>query len=428
MNQGAGSERVFSPPQGGSGRGQVMEHQRRSSGGSGSHTPTEQHSSPHQSPHQMLPADYYHKEWGAGIPTHYPGMPGGYPGMYNPPMPGLPYPGPPGQPIPGANYPYAMPYPWGHHPAQLGPHGEHMIQQQMQQAGAQRSSEGIQAVRHEGQGYPHGRPQHVQPGTAAMFKDQAAAAAAFVSVPVSSPPGGVASRQPTMEKVPPPPHSSSSHIPTPATLHQLGTSPHSIPHQLTHALSRPTAHSIAPDHLPHPSFPYSFDAGSHPSLHMWQQQAQPMRPIPGMHPAHLTPSMAPHGLWYSSTGHHVPAHLMQGQELLVKKPGGKLKANRGESHAKITANRNSNNSNKNDVTSLEEGRFPSSSQPTADVAYSAHHLAATRKLLGTWGGGGPTRLPADCTHGSYVPLVTSLPPPPSSTSEHASEQPTPYDW
>lgn len=430
-----GSERVFSPPQGGGiganrSGSQAMEHQRRSStghmqhdsGGSGGHTPTEPHPSPrpspHQSPHPMPATDYYH---GAGIPAHYHGMPGGYPGMYNPAIPGLPYPAPPGQPIPGANYPYAMPYAWGHHAAQLGAHGDHM------QSDSQRSGETIQRQGRsgagEGQGFAHGRPQLMQPGTA-MFKNQAGG---FTSVPVSSPPGGMATHQ---EKLPPQSSSSQQHQhhpPPTAAGHQLGNAAHSIPHQLSHAMSRPTAHSVGPEQLPHPSFPYSFDAGSHPSLHMWQQsqmQAQQMRPIPGMHPAHLAPSMTPHGLWYSSTGH---PHLVPGQELLVKKAGGKAKGGKSAG----AASRNSNNSN-NKVTSAGD---TGSARQAADLAYS--RLAANqlpRNFLGAWGGGGGghahSKPPENRAPRSYVPLVPSVTPvPPSaSTSEHASNQPTPYDW
>ena len=443
---GSGSERVFSPPQGGgsvvggvggSRGGQVLEqHQRRGStghvhdsGGSGGHTPTEARPSPHPSPHQMPAHEYYHKEgWGAGLPAHYPGVHGGYPGMYNHAIPGLPYPGPPGQPIPGANYPYAVPYPWSH---QLGSHGDHMFQQQMQ-SGAQRGGEGVQAVRQvisgaDGQAFQgHPRPPpHMQPGASAMFKDQAAPFAA--SVPVSSPPGSssVASRQPALEKVPPPPHSTSAA--SQPSLHQLVSSPHSIPHQLTHTLSRQAPH----EHLPHPSFPYSFDAGSHPSaaLHMWQQsqmQAQPIRPIPGMHPAHLAPSMAPHGIWYSSPHH--PGHLIPGQELLMKKPGGaKLKGARpggGEAHAKIASNRNSNNGNIgiNQVTSLEGGSRSTALDVSA--ARSQQNLVG----LSAWGAGGgrpSLRPPAGTLGASFVSLPTSA----SLSLDHSSNQPTPpYDW
>lgn len=41
-------------------------------------------------------------------------------------VPRLPYHAPPGQSIPGA---YAVPYTWGHHPAQVGSHGEQMQMQ-----------------------------------------------------------------------------------------------------------------------------------------------------------------------------------------------------------------------------------------------------------------------------------------------------------
>jgi hypothetical protein len=438
LSQGTGSDRgVFSPPQGQSGSvgagHSVEQNQRRSStghvhdsGGSGSHTPTEPRPSPHHSPHQMPTAEYYHhhKEgWGAGLPAHYPGVHGGYPAMYNSPIPGLPYPGPPGQPIPGANYPYAMPYPWGH---QLGPHGDHMIQQQMQ-SGAQRSAgDSVQATRQvvgaDGQAYSHSHPraQHLAPaGT--MFKDQAAPFAA--NAPVSSPPGGVASH--TLEKVAP--HSSSSPH-QPSSLNPLGSSSHSIPHQLTHTLSR-QAHSVSHEHLPHPSFPYSFEAGAHPSaLHMWQQSqmpAQQIRPIPGMHPAHLTPSMAPHGLWYSSPH----PHLVPGQELLVKKQGGKLKAGR-PSGDKVAANRNSNNSNTgiNQVASRE-----SSGSSSVFSAVGGGPSQPSVGGLGDWGAGGggsgpPQRPRPDgntplVLSGSFVPLPTAVPP------SSASNQPTPpYDW
>ena len=428
---GGGEGGVFSPPQGSGasmgmrgspldpsshrppGHQQQQQQQQQEAGNmSAGHTPTE--------PHPHMPAEYYHKDWSAAATglsaAPYPGMPGGYPGMYNHPIPGLPSAyaaaAHSGQPLPASTYPYPMPYPWSHHPHQLAgpPHGDHMIQQQRQMPS--RSGEALQQqvrpgglATAEGQGYPHGAGQlrpSMQPTVAGAG---GAAQGGFASTPVSSPQGGGATtggggggvggaqgRPPALEKLAP---SSTGHLSTPPSLHQLQgspspvTSPHGIPHQLTHTLSRvpghhdphhppppshpPSQHHPHPSHhphphhphhaLPHPTFPYPFEAGSHPGLHVWpqsQMHAQPMRHAlpPGMHP-HLAPSMAPHGLWYNT---HMPPHLLPGQQELLaagKKPakgkagGGSAAARAGEAHKLAAANRNANNNN----GMLEEGRY-----------------------------------------------------------------------
>ena len=100
--------------------------------------------------HQLMSATEHahlresNSSWAAAAadfhPHQFPSVPGAYPGayppMYNPAgIPGMHY---SGHPMAGANYPYPMPYHWGHHhpsvagavAASVPQFGEHMLQQQ----------------------------------------------------------------------------------------------------------------------------------------------------------------------------------------------------------------------------------------------------------------------------------------------------------
>ena len=454
-----GSGGVLSPPQGNSpsvggirvsldhqpGGGHVQE------GGNVSHALTEPHLPPS---HHHIPADYYHhKDWSGLAASPYAGMHGGYPGMYNHPIHGLPYAPHSGQPIPGSNYPYAMPYPWSHHHASLGSHREHMIQQQRQAATQGRSGEAIQQMRQgitaESQNYQHGHLRQQMPASASRFKEGYSDAAQ-----PSTSPQGVA-HTPAMDKLPV--TSAPGHAPPPS-LHQLGSpvsSPHGLPHhQLTHTLSRPTSHPITHEHLPHHPFPYAFETSSHHPLHMWQQtqmQAQQIRPIPGMHHAHLAPSMAPHGLWYSPAAPPLPPHLVpgQGQELLGKKSGNKMKTSDGDTHhTKITANRNTNNNNDNSLSVREKQciskykakAFPNSrEQQSANLSFPVCKQVGQTGFVsgGSWGCLDDGRQlqdsvrslnqPSHTLNTLSLPVVTSLCEP--LTSEHDNHQSAAsYNW
>ncbi len=435
VNPSPPAEAVFSPPPQGNSPGVVMRgspldhprpgsggHMQQESGGSGGHTPTNVHPGSHH-----FPADYYHKDWSATGLAQYAGMTGGYPGMYNHAIPGLPYGSHAVQQIPGSNYAYPMPYSWTHHPSQLGSHGDHMIQQQRQSAGQQaragevahhQSRQGIPGGGAESPGYPPAQlRQQMQSST--WFKEQGYPD----SSPVTSPPPPA-----TMEKLP---HTSNSsgQIPAPI-LHQLGTSvssqhgltPH---HQLTHPFSRSSSHSIAHEHMPHPHFPYSFDASSPASLHMWQQSQMQSQQIRQMHhhPPHLAP---PPGLWYAPTAPHLPSHLIpQGGK---KSSGGKMKTNGGEPpHAKISANRNTNNNNCSLVEDKlyvakyksrafrdqHEGSAAESGLLVSNLATSQHKQAPPSGLWGEGGRGGGGGA-GDTT--GYLHGIANFPPPQDNVS------------
>ena len=330
--------------------------------------------------------------WGAmNLASQFPGVPAGYPPVYNPGLhAAMSYPTHAGQAVHGANYPYPMPYPWGHHhTSQLASHGEHMIQHQQRQLKAQELSAHQSA--HTQDVYQHARSAESLGQLAHGAHDSPSNLVLRQAAPTSQPSGSSSSAQkpPGMEKLSP-----QGHVPPPPTLHQFsspGNASHSLSHHIPHGFSRPP-HALTPEHLPpgghaHPAFHYGFDAGAHSlsQMQMWQQsqmQAPPIRPIAGMHPSHLSSHMAHHGLWYPPSP---MSQIMRGGEVpgITKKTTKGSKTSTGD---KLSANQNSSNNNNQPVhpsqsvypsTNYRE-HFPNSSgkntmSPT-NAAFSIEHL------------------------------------------------------
>ena len=345
----------------------------------------------------------------AGLHPQFASVPGGYPPMYGPAaIPGMHY---SGQPVPSANYPYPMPYHWGHHPsaaaaAQFGAHGEHMIQQQQQQQQQQQHHQQqhrqaatsskdmpthhdvlqhprVESMAHVGSHTPAESPQ----ATSLHLRGHATASPSTQSINVTSSSAGIGKP------------SSRGHYPSPpAPLHQLtspGGAPHTLSHQLPHGTEHlpPGAHQAATA-----AFPYGFDSGAHSlsQMHMWQQsqmQSPQIRPLPGVPPHHLPPHMAPRGLWYPPQ--HMAAHqMLPSVGEITGHPAQSKKAGKGGSKSVASVdgdkNRNTNNNNAQPLNMngnhqrlgptqefINAATYKSSvSYPSSGVAFSIENLAA----------------------------------------------------
>lgn len=360
-------------------------------------------------PHNMQLVDQQlHKEtnnWNAASLT--PQFPGYVPSMYNPGLAQMYPPHAAAQQMATPNYPYPLPYPWGHHAHHLGSHGDHMMQQHHhrsaksmhEQPGA--STQGVDLLhQQDSRSMDMVQQQNLSqlshtPQASMMQQGLPSSAASRLSdinkEPSSFSPDSVASssslpKLPAMEKIPI--TATSASLPPPPTLHQFPTPGSSHHHQVTHAFSRPP-HTLTPEHIPHgapthphaAAFPYGFEPSSLSTMHMWQQtQMQPtaMRPIPGMHPSHLQPHLAPHGLWYP---HQPMAPLMSGLGEIPSgdhsKVGKKSSKGTGKSSqvdvggGQAKLNRNSNNSNNNG----SPGHTPQGTPSSAQMLYAAQYQA-----------------------------------------------------
>ena len=316
----------------------------------------------------------------AGLHPQFAGIPGAYPGAY-PPMyghagiPGMHY---SGQPMPGANYPYPMPYHWGHHPhpsaaaavPPFGSHGDHMMQQQQQhhQQQQQQQQQHRQAAagskdvpsHHEVLQHPHisgsHNPESPQSASVLMRGQHATGSSSAQSISVTS--SSTATGKP----------SSRAHYPSQA-LHQLaapgGAAPHALSHQVPHGVAT-ADHHLPPGAHQAAAFPYGFDSSAHSLSHMHmlqqsQMQAPQIRSLHGVPPHHLPPHMASRGLWYSHQ--HMAAHQMlpgggAGGGEIPGYPGHSKKTSKSSksaTSADLDKNRNANNNN---TQSLNSSRTP----------------------------------------------------------------------
>lgn len=344
-----------------------------------------------------------------GVPGAYPGA---YPPMYNPSIAGMHY---HGQPMPSANYPYPMPYHWGHHhssaaaaaAAGVPQLGEHMLQQQhhhhqqQQQQHRQAATSKEMPSHHEVLQHPHisGHTSESPQSSSILMRGGSSSSAQSVSVTSSSTAVGKPS--------------SRGHYPSPqaAALHQLtspgsATTPHALSHQVPHGAEHlpPGAHQAAAAAAA--SFPYGFDSSAHSLSHMHmlqQSQMQPQltRPLPGVSPHHLPPHMAAtRGLWYPSQ--HMAAHSMIPGAIGAEIPGHPAHSKKAMSKSSKSAtsidsdkNRNTNNNNVSIVvgapTNQRAGEFmnantvmypsgahssSSSSSITPGATFSVENLAA----------------------------------------------------
>lgn len=380
--------------------------------------------SSHTTPSELPPApphytqataeSYHQKEWGGGVLSGhgpYPSsIPGGYhPGMYPHPMHGMPYASPGQPPIAGHNYPYTMAYSWGHPSTVAAAQQQHHQQQQGMPPHPPQARlgdailqgrQGIMAGA-TGEAPSYSSHSHLRPPLHATATGVAAETSprykekrkSYSDSPSTSPAPAQGLMGGTAQPRPPG-----------ADMLLLGTAPFmgssqrelTPRHQLTHGFLGSAAHQISHEHLPHHPFPYPFEPSSHPSLHMWQQsqmQGQQIRPISGVPHAHLTPSMAPHGLWYGPAEASIPSHLVQGRDLVGsatpgKKTGsggrGKMKRDGSDSHSKMAANRNnSNNNNSNSTSKLQDNHYVAEYQAKAfpnSVPNHSADLAFSRQL------------------------------------------------
>ena len=313
--------------------------------------------------HQLMSAATEHahlresnSSWAtAGLHPHqFQGVPGAYPGayppMYNPSIPGMHY---PGQPMPSANYPYPVPYHWGHHhpsaaAAAVPQLGDHMLQQQhhhhQQQQHRQVATSKEVPSHHEVLQHPHisgHSSESPQSSSLLMRGGSSSAQSASVTSTAAGKP------------------SSRGHYPSPqaAVLHQLAspgsaTTSHTLSHQVPHGAEHlpPGAHQAAAA-----TFPYGFDSSAHSLSHMHmlqQSQMQPQltRPLPGVPPHHIPPHMAPRGIWYSPQ--HMAAHQMIPGAIGAEIPGHPAHSKKAASKTSKSAtpvdgdkNRNANNNN-----------------------------------------------------------------------------------
>ena len=376
----------------------------------------------------------------AGLHPHqFPGVPGAYhgayPPMYNPAgIPGMHY---PGQPMPGANYPYPMPYHWGHHhpsaaSASLPPFGEHMLhqqhhhhhqQQQQQQQHRQVATSKDMASHHEVLQHPHisGHASEQSPRSTSLHMRGGSSSVQSANVTTSSTTAGGK------------PPSSRGHYPSPqaAALHQLASSgsavsPHALSHQMPHGAEHlpPGAHQAAAAAAA-ASFPYGFDPSAHSLSHMHmlqQSQMQPQltRPLHGVPPHHLPPHMAPSGLWYSPQ--RMAAHQMipgaiggeiPGHPVHSKKSGGK--SAKSTTAVDSDKNRNTNNNNNNNVNVV--GGAPinqvvgSSQEFTNAATYHQHMLPSSSSTI-TPGTTFSVEKLATTSYGSPLLIGMSHTPPP----------------
>ena len=350
--------------------------------------------------HQLMSAAAEHahlrdssSSWAtAGLHPHqFQSVPGAYPGayppMYNPAsIPGMHY---PGQPMPSANYPYPMPYHWGHHhPSATGvPQlGEHMLQQQhhhhQQQQHRQVATSKELPSHHEVLQHPHISGHTPEsPQSSSLLMRGGSSSAQSVSVTSSSTAAG---------KV-----SSRGHYPSPqaAALHQLtspgsATTSHALSHQMPHGAEHlpPGAHQAAAAAAA--TFPYGFDSSAHSLSHMHmlqQSQMQPQltRPLPGVPPHHIPPHMAPRGIWYSPQ--HMAAHQMIPGAIGTEIPGhpGHSKKAAGKGSKSATSvdsdkNRNANNNNVSIIGGAPANQRAGSTQEfiTPGTTFSIQNLTA----------------------------------------------------
>ena len=279
--------------------------------------------------------------WNPNIPHQFPGVPPGYPSVYNPALHGMPYPAPAAPGIHGSNYPYPMPYPW--------PPGAHS------QIGASQDPSRHSAHTGEGQQFMRGGEANSSPGLAHgvhvstagnALQQQQHRQQLQSSRPAYTPDGQGIQKAPGLESP------SLSHSPS---LHPLsspvsGSSP--LAHQATHGFTQSPS-SLNPDfHFPghnHPShpphFPYGFEhsAASLQQMHLWQSQQPHLSQFAGIRSSHIPGHMSAPGLWYSPT--QPMPHFMPGGEIPshYKKPAGKTA--KPLPPDKAGANRNANNNN-----------------------------------------------------------------------------------
>ena len=349
----------------------------------------------------------YHKEpnnWAAGIGPQFSAVPGGYYGHGIHPMH---YPAnPAARHVPHANYPFGVPYPWGH--TTMGPHsrtpesGQHHYAGQTDSsvlhARSVETSPSTQSFSHPPphMAYPH---YYHSPHAAAHTPASSDGGKSPASIPsdthVSSP-STASSTSPTVMKNPSlvAPQAHHAQLSPHAALRQLsspGSAQPSLP--VHHAFPRPShPHPLAPEHpsgsVPghHPSAPFSYgiDPNNPAALHMhpfWQHpqmQQHPMRPIPGVHPSHLPPHLQPApGMWY-------PHPLMQGgvpedptkRRMQVPSP---IPKHVDSAHLRLNTNRNNSN---NVPVNIE---VPSNQQSTAYLTkntsgqFSVQYLTSQEK-------------------------------------------------
>ena len=337
----------------------------------------------------------YHKEpnnWPAGYGPQFSGVPSGYYGHGIHPMH---YPAnPAARHVPHANYPFGVPYPWGH---TMGPHSRTPESSQHHYAGqtdpsvlharSVETSPSTQSFPHPPPPPPHMAYPHYlhSPHAAAHTPASSDGGKSPASIPsdthVSSPSTAISSSStsPTVMKNPSlmAPQAHHAQLSPHAALRQLsspGSAQPSLP--VHHAFSRPS-HPLAPEHPAgptaghHPSsapFAYGIDPNNPAALHMhpfWQHpqmQQHPMRPIPGVHPSHLPPHLQPApGMWYTHP-------LMQGgvpedptkRRMQVPSP---IPKHVDSAHLRMNTNRN----NSNDVSVNVE--VPSNQQSTSNLVY-----------------------------------------------------------
>lgn len=411
-------------------------------------------------PHHISLVDQQlHKEqnnWSANLASQFPGY---VQTMYNPGLAPM-YPPHAAQAMAAPNYPYPMPYPWGHHAHHMGSHGDHMMQHHQHHRSAKSLHEqsGTSSVTGELLQHPRSmdvvQPQHLSqlshtpqgnlmqqavpsslPSRPSDMNKEPTSFSPDMNASTSS-----LSKPPMMEKMP---VASTAGLPPPPTLHQFptpGSAQHH--HQVQHAFSRPP-HALTPEHIPHgtpthphaPGFPYGFEPGAHSisAMHMWQQsQMQPaMRPIPGMHPSHLQPHLATPSLWYSQpmaplmpgVG-EVPSsggdHSKVGKK--SAKSGGKSSQMDGSgSQAKL--NQNSNNSNN---TSQAHTSQPNHALNTsAQLLYAAQYQAQAFAPRSAWfsvehlTGSSPVQLKEAAVQTSQVARGATWVPPTVGTETNA---------
>ena len=318
--------------------------------------------------HHLMSAEHaHHRDAGsgwsaaaaaaAGLHPQFSPVPGAYPGtyppMYNPGgIPGMHY---SGQPMPGANYPYPMPYAWGHHhPAeaagavpQFASHSDHVIQQQQHHAQQQQQQQQHRQAatskdvpsHHDVLQHPHigaHTPEPSQSASVLMRGQHAAGSSSAQSVNVTSSSTSVGKR---------------GHYPLPGS-----ASPHTLSHQVPHGAGV-EGHHLPPAGAP---FPYGFDSSAHSLSHMHmlqqsQMQLPQIRSLHGVPPHHLPPHMAPRGIWYSPQ--HMAAHqMLPGGGVAGEIPGHPAhskkssKSSKSAASADLDKNRNANNNNSMDIT------------------------------------------------------------------------------
>lgn len=309
--------------------------------------------------------------WGAANVAPRYGVSPGYPPVYNPALHGMGYAPHTAQGIPGGNYPYAMPYPWGHGSqlgasAELMQHGlskSHDLSRHSAEVHHQyvRGTEGASSpgLGHVGQtSSTSASSLHQQQQHRAQMEHKQASRHGYTPETHSAAQGVPK----PMEKIP-----LSHQSPMPSPLHQL-SSPVSasspLPQHMTHAFAQPP-HVLSPDnlhvgtHTSHPThFPYGFEHGAsslQQMQHLWQTQQMQHHQIAGIHPSHLPAHMPAHGLWYTHT--QPMSHFMPG--------GGEMAAHykkTGKSSKTATEDKSGSNHNANNNV---PGSFP----------YTGPHLA-----------------------------------------------------